>query len=164
VSAIIAVTNSKATLLTRMSRPILTHCLGGMEYWGGYIVAGRPVARDRAAEFWAARPVSGLVERVSRARQQLQEDTANVDPFAPPRGIPRLDDVKLHTEPGHLGSAGAAAARLDAPARRATHRRVRSLASGPAPVVRGTPSARLEPGYVATVGMLSHSLSAVCGA
>lgn len=74
---------------------ILIHCLGVMEYWGGYIVAGRPVERDRAAEFRAAGPVSGLVERAGRARQQLRADTANVDPLAPPCGTPRPEDVEL---------------------------------------------------------------------
>ena len=33
---------------------ILTHCLGVMEYWGGYMVGGRSIQRDRAAEFRAA--------------------------------------------------------------------------------------------------------------
>ncbi|MGH3855902.1 MAG: DUF664 domain-containing protein [Pseudonocardiaceae bacterium] len=74
---------------------ILTHCLGVMEYWGGHIVAGRPITRDRAEEFRAAGPVGALVERAGRARQQLRADTANVDPFAPPRGAPRPEDVEL---------------------------------------------------------------------
>src|SRR5229473_448488 len=55
---------------------ILTHCLGVMEYWGGYMVAGRTIQRDRAAEFRAAGHVGELVERTRQARRQLkhQED------------------------------------------------------------------------------------------
>ncbi|TME82550.1 MAG: DinB family protein, partial [Chloroflexi bacterium] len=63
---------------------ILTHCLGVMEYWGGYMVAGRSILRDRAAEFRAAGPVGELVERTRRARRQLQSDLANLEPYAPP--------------------------------------------------------------------------------
>jgi hypothetical protein len=60
-----------------------------MEYWAGYIVAGRSIQRDRAAEFRATGPVGELVERTVRARQQLQSDLANLQPFAPPRGHPK---------------------------------------------------------------------------
>ncbi|OLE28948.1 MAG: hypothetical protein AUG44_05960 [Actinobacteria bacterium 13_1_20CM_3_71_11] len=35
---------------------ILRHCLGVMEFWGGHVVAGRAVDRDRAAEFRASGP------------------------------------------------------------------------------------------------------------
>lgn len=70
---------------------ILTHCLGVMEYWGGYIVAGRTVERDRDAEFRATGKVDDLVARVRRARQQLADDMANLEPFAPPRGRPRKE-------------------------------------------------------------------------
>jgi hypothetical protein len=33
---------------------ILTHCLGVMEDWGGRMVAGRAIIRDRPAEFTAS--------------------------------------------------------------------------------------------------------------
>ena len=36
---------------------ILRHCLGVMEFWGGQVVAGRTVERDREAEFRASGPV-----------------------------------------------------------------------------------------------------------
>src|SRR5215469_15903525 len=42
---------------------ILTHCLGVMEYWAGATVAGRPIERDRAAEFTAQGPVAPLLAR-----------------------------------------------------------------------------------------------------
>jgi len=32
---------------------ILAHCVGVMEFWGGAMVAGRTVVRDRDAEFRA---------------------------------------------------------------------------------------------------------------
>lgn len=47
---------------------VLTHCLGVVEFWGGQVVAGREVHRDRAAEFTAAGPVAELVERTAAVR------------------------------------------------------------------------------------------------
>jgi hypothetical protein len=67
---------------------ILTHCLGVVEYWGGCVIAGRDVDRDRNAEFVATGPVSDLVERTSRAKQQLRADLAHLEPYAPPRRSP----------------------------------------------------------------------------
>ena len=67
---------------------ILTHCLGVMEYWGGFIIAGRNVERDRDAEFRASGPVQDLLRRTDQARQQLRADLSNLDPTAPPRGVP----------------------------------------------------------------------------
>jgi hypothetical protein len=84
---------------------ILTHCLGVMEYWGGYMVAGRIIQRDRAAEFLAAGPVGQLVERTRRARRQLQSDLANLQPLGPPRGHPKhQEDAGL---PMHKTQGGA---------------------------------------------------------
>jgi len=64
---------------------ILFHCLGVMEYWGGHVVAGRTIERDRDAEFRATGPVDDLVARARRARAQLVEDMAALDAGAPPR-------------------------------------------------------------------------------
>jgi hypothetical protein len=64
---------------------ILFHCLGVMEFWGGQVVAGRTIERDRAAEFRATGPVADLVSRARRARVQLQDDMAGLDPSAGPR-------------------------------------------------------------------------------
>jgi hypothetical protein len=61
---------------------ILHHCLGVMEYWGGYAVAGRSIERDRAAEFTAAGSVVDLVLRTRRARAQLLEDLNGMEPFS----------------------------------------------------------------------------------
>jgi hypothetical protein len=65
---------------------LFTHCLGVMAYWGGHVVAGRTVERDRAAEFRAGGSVDDLVARAREARRQLAADVAGVDPSAPPRG------------------------------------------------------------------------------
>lgn len=79
---------------------ILTHCLGVMEYWGGYVVAGREVQRDRDAEFHAAGTVADLAERVSRGREQLRSDLTDLEPFAPPRGTPPGDPNPSKTTQG----------------------------------------------------------------
>jgi hypothetical protein len=74
---------------------ILTHCLGVIEYWGGYRVAGRAIERDRAAEFRAHGPVVELVARVDAARRQLRADIADLDPSAAPHGETDLRDAAL---------------------------------------------------------------------
>jgi hypothetical protein len=74
---------------------ILTHCLGVMEYWGGDVIAGRTIERDRDAEFRASGPVGPLVERTRQARRQLEADLAELDPFAPPRGNVDAEDAAL---------------------------------------------------------------------
>jgi Protein of unknown function (DUF664) len=65
---------------------LVTHCLGVMEFWGGHVVAGRTVERDRDAEFVATGSVDDLVARVRQARAQLEADLAELDAFAPVRG------------------------------------------------------------------------------
>jgi hypothetical protein len=74
---------------------ILTHCLGVIDYWGGHVVAGREVQRDRDAEFVASGPVAELVDRTRRTRLQLDRDLAHLDPFSPPRNPPRPIDASL---------------------------------------------------------------------
>jgi hypothetical protein len=69
---------------------VVTHCLGVMEFWGGYALAGRTIERDRNAEFRASGEVAALVGRVRQAREQLVADLELLDPSAPARG--RLDD------------------------------------------------------------------------
>ena len=44
---------------------ILTHCLGVMEYWGGWMIAGREIERDRDAEF----PGRRTCRRVDRSNR-----------------------------------------------------------------------------------------------
>jgi hypothetical protein len=74
---------------------ILVHCLGVMAYWGGYIVAGRPIQRDRAAEFVATGAVADVVERARAAQRQLRSDVAVVAGLDPPRGVPNPEDANL---------------------------------------------------------------------
>ena len=74
---------------------LLTHCLGVMGFWGGHVVAGRPVERDRAAEFRASGTVADLVERTRAARRQLALDVAGAEPGAPPRGPLGPEDAAL---------------------------------------------------------------------
>jgi hypothetical protein len=47
---------------------ILTHCLGVMAFWGGFMVGGRTIHRDREAEFVAEGRVEDLVQRTVAAR------------------------------------------------------------------------------------------------
>jgi len=71
---------------------ILTHCLGVMAYWGGEVVAGRTIERDRPAEFVATGPVADLVERAREARRQFAIDVGVAEHDAPPRGaVPPAD-------------------------------------------------------------------------
>ena len=65
---------------------ILWHCLGVMEFWGGGVVAGRPVSRDRAAEFRASGQVADLATATRRAQDQFHADAATAEFAAPPRG------------------------------------------------------------------------------
>jgi hypothetical protein len=77
---------------------VVTHCLGVMEFWGGYALAGRTVERDRDGEFRASGPVAALVGRVRAAREQLVADLDTLVPGAPARG--RLDDDDTSLPPG----------------------------------------------------------------
>lgn len=67
---------------------LLTHCLGVMAYWGGHLVAGREVARDRSAEFDGCGTVGELRSRVDEALEQLTSDLSDVVPEAPLRYAP----------------------------------------------------------------------------
>ena len=68
---------------------IVNHCLGVMEFWAGYVVCGREVERNRAAEFTASGSVASIVDRVRRAQGQFREDVASLEPYAKPRGALR---------------------------------------------------------------------------
>jgi hypothetical protein len=74
---------------------VLTHCLGVMEYWGGAVVAGRPIERDRPAEFRAEGRVCDLAVRVTDARHRLEGDIAVMEPSAPPRHAGDPEDSDL---------------------------------------------------------------------
>ena len=74
---------------------VLTHCLGVLEYWGGHVVAGRPIERDRDAEFVAHGDVATLTGRVADARRRFLADLEDVDPPAAPRGAVEPEDAEL---------------------------------------------------------------------
>jgi hypothetical protein len=88
---------NKRPNLTGANSPyaILTHSLGVMEYWGGCVVAGRSVERDRDAEFRAEGRVAELLPRVSAARRQLEDDLSSLDPLAAPRHDTEAVDADL---------------------------------------------------------------------
>ena len=65
---------------------ILRHCLGVMEFWGGQVVAGRDITRDRDAEFRGHGPVAGLAAATADAKRRLRADAATAEFAAPPRG------------------------------------------------------------------------------
>ncbi|MGD0742163.1 MAG: DinB family protein [Acidimicrobiales bacterium] len=74
---------------------IVTHCLGVMEFWAGEMIAGRTVARDRAAEFTATGAVEDLVGAIAAARRRLGEDLRSLESLAPPRRPAQDGDAGL---------------------------------------------------------------------
>jgi len=67
---------------------LLTHCLGVVSYWAGHMVAGRPVERDRDAEFTATGPVAPLLAQIPGVKAQLARDAEHADFSAPLRNTP----------------------------------------------------------------------------
>jgi Protein of unknown function (DUF664) len=75
---------------------ILYHCLGVIEFWGGQVVAGRAVDRDRDAEFRASGPVADLVIAAQQAQRRFRADIVTADPGARPRsGHPTTAEEEL---------------------------------------------------------------------
>ena len=72
---------------------ILTHCLGVMEFWGGAMVAGRVIERDRAAEFRSEGTVADLVGHVTAARRRLGDDLAVAEDDSSLRATPDPGDA-----------------------------------------------------------------------
>src|SRR5262245_44182218 len=82
---------------------LLTHCLGVMEFWGGYMIAGRSFTRDRDAEFRASGDVAVLVERAQLARRTFREDLAQFDGSAPARHtLPPTDGLPVPMTQGNV--------------------------------------------------------------
>src|SRR5215510_10486782 len=65
---------------------ILRHCLGVMEFWGGEVVAGREVIRDRPAEFRSHGSAADLAAAARKALDQFHADAATADFPGPVRG------------------------------------------------------------------------------
>lgn len=65
---------------------LVFHCCGMLEWWTRESILGRPVQRDRAAEFAATGTVASLQARVRQVIDQLAEDLPQIDLDAPLRG------------------------------------------------------------------------------
>lgn len=71
---------------------LVTHCCGVLERWGGEVIAGREIHRDRAAEFEATGSVEQLVDRVAAQRRRWVEDLRDYDAVARPVGPDDRDE------------------------------------------------------------------------
>ncbi|NCT92585.1 DUF664 domain-containing protein [Cellulomonas sp. APG4] len=81
---------------------ILTHCVGVIDAWAGHRVAGRPLERDRDAEFRATGRVEDLLAKVAAARTRLHDD-AHGATFEEP-----LRHETGHALEHHIATQGAA--------------------------------------------------------
>lgn len=63
---------------------LITHCCGVMERWGGEVIAGRQINRDRAAEFEASGTVAQLEDLVTAQRRRWAQDLGGYDGSARP--------------------------------------------------------------------------------
>ncbi|RNI21274.1 DUF664 domain-containing protein [Flexivirga caeni] len=81
---------------------IVRHCCGVLEFWGGSVLANRPIVRDREAEFTSSGTVAELVALVERQRAQFRSDLDGFDGAAPPRGPLREDNL----DPGEVPTQG----------------------------------------------------------
>ncbi|MDT8913445.1 DinB family protein [Amycolatopsis sp. PS_44_ISF1] len=81
---------------------LVTHCLGVVSFWGGQVVSGRDVARDREAEFTATGSVDELVARLHAVREQFAADVAAAVPADPCRGVvpPKYRDTPIGRSQG----------------------------------------------------------------
>ena len=68
--------NQRPNDMANTSTPfiILTHCVGLTRYWLGSVALGRPVTRDRDAEFRAQGTVADLRQAVQALQSELQDD------------------------------------------------------------------------------------------
>jgi hypothetical protein len=64
---------------------LVVHSCGMLEWWTRESILGRPVGRDRAAEFAATGSVVSLQARVAEVVEQLAEDLPQIDLDAPLR-------------------------------------------------------------------------------
>lgn len=70
---------------------LFTHCLGVIEAWVGGFIAGRPVIRDRDAEFLAQGEVDDLLARAEQVSRQFHADLLAADMSAPLAATPPAD-------------------------------------------------------------------------
>ena len=72
---------------------IITHCIGLTDWWVGLMIAGRPVVRDRDAEFLAEGTVAQSRDAVAALLDRFQNDLAAMVPGSPLRHPERLPDT-----------------------------------------------------------------------
>ena len=72
--------NQRPNNMDNTSTPfiLLTHCIGLTRYWIGTAALGRPLTRDRDAEFRAQGKVAELRQAVQDLQSQLQNDIHQV--------------------------------------------------------------------------------------
>lgn len=78
---------------------IAAHCCGVTEYWGGHVIAGRPVHRERVREFESADETSTLRDNLSWQLQRYLGDLQTISPVDPPRGRIPTNGSYGHEQP-----------------------------------------------------------------
>ncbi|WP_446664452.1 mycothiol transferase [Flexivirga sp. B27] len=58
---------------------IVRHCCGVLEFWGGKVLADRPITRDRPAEFTSSGTVDEIVAIVAEQRAKFRADLQRFD-------------------------------------------------------------------------------------
>jgi len=83
---------------------IVVHCCGVMEWWGGHVIAGRTVSRDREAEFRTVGSVAEITGRLRAQRRQLELDLVDFAADDAPRGgiAPAGQYGRTHPTQGHV--------------------------------------------------------------
>lgn len=71
---------------------LVTHCCGVMERWGGEVIAGRPITRDRVAELTATGSIDQLESLVAAQRRRWVDDLAGYEAGEVPRGAAEPDE------------------------------------------------------------------------
>jgi hypothetical protein len=94
--------NQRPNEMANTSTPfiILTHCVGLTRYWLGSVAIGRPVTRDRDAEFSAKGTVADLRQAVQALQSDLQDDINLIqfdEPIANPDAV-RQAHMKTWTQ------------------------------------------------------------------
>ncbi|WP_460599188.1 mycothiol transferase [Flexivirga lutea] len=84
---------------------IVRHCCGVLEFWGGQVLADRPITRDRPAEFTSSGTVEELIDLVTRQRASFGADLRGFDGDSLPRGPleeRNMDRDEVRTQGGVL--------------------------------------------------------------
>ncbi len=76
--------NQRPTPTANSPFGLVTHVIGVLDYWCGTLIAGRPVNRDREAEFRATGSTADLVAALDAAQARLHADLEKLISDAPP--------------------------------------------------------------------------------